>query len=382
MENFRYNTQTALFFGKNCLKNNKEFFCTYGKRAVIFTSIFYDDLQNIGLNDMKEVFDETGVEYLVLDEVKTDPPVDTVVALAKQAGEFNADFFVAIGGGSVLDTCKAVAVLLKHSDEKDPYKVFYGMGSPSHSIKTEVDIPIFAVPTTAGTGAEVTGFAVLTRADTDTKLCMYPVVFCDAAFLDSRYISESPSFLIHTGVIDALAHGVETYLHVGSNPMNRMLAEYGFRLFAKFKDRMTEGTLTEEDYDNMLLASYVQGMAFMQSSTTIPHGMGYPLSHFKFVNHGLANGIFLGEYVRGFKNKELVQPIVELCGFADADEFAVFCKKITEIDVNITVTEEEIQKWTDDFMKLDFRLASNPEPLARADIENLYRKSLSRYIVK
>ena len=194
---------------------------------------------------------------------------------------------------------------------------------------------------------------------------MYPVAFCDAAFLDSRYIKNSPAFLIHTGVIDALAHGIETYLHVGSNPLNRMLAEYGFKLFAQFKDRMVDGNLTDEDFDNMMLASYVQGMAFMQSSTTIPHGMGYPLSHIKLVNHGLANGIFLGEYVRGFKDQSWVKPIVEACGFNNSDEFAAFCKKITENDVDIEVSEDEIQKWTDDFMKLDlpYRKQSRaPEP--------------------
>ncbi len=380
MKGFRYNTQTALFFGQNCIKDNADFFKPYGKRAVIFTTKFYDGCENKGLSDMQDVLKGNGVEYLVLDSVEVDPPIDNVVDLANKATEFKPDFFVAIGGGSSIDTCKAVALLLTHPEIEDPYEVFYGMGHPSTSIKTEVNIPIFAVPTTAGTGAEVTGFAVLTRADTDTKLCMYPVAFCDAAFLDSRYISCSPSFLIHTGVIDALAHGVETYLHVRSNPMNRYLAEYGFKLFAKFKDGMISGDLGSEDYDNMMLASYVQGMAFMQASTTIPHGMGYPLSHFKHVNHGLACGIFLGEYVRGFKDQSWVQPIVEACGFNNSDEFAEFCKKITEKDVNIEVSEEEVQKWTDDFMKLDFRIASNPEPLNRDDIENLYRNSLSIYI--
>lgn len=380
MKKFKYNTQTAMFFGENCLKENAELFKSYGKRAVIFTSIFYEGYENIGLKDMESLLKEEGIEYLVLDDVEVDPPIDTVTKLAKEAANFDADFFVAIGGGSTIDTCKAAALLIKHSNIEDPYEVFYSLGHPSKSITTEVDMPIFGIPTTAGTGAEVTGFAVLTRSDTDTKLCMYPLAFCDAAFLDYRYIKSSPDFLIHTGVIDALAHGVETYLHVGSNPLNRKLAEYGFELFSEFKDRMAKGELIDEDFENMLLASYVQGMAFMQSSTTLPHGLGYPLSHVKHVNHGLACGIFLGEYVRGFKDQSWVEPIISKCGFNDADEFAAFCKLITEHDVDIEVSEEEIQKWTDDFMKLDFRLASNPETLDRDDIENLYRKSLAKYI--
>ena len=143
---------------------------------------------------------------------------------------------------------------------------------------------------------------------------------------------------------------------------------------------MRDGCLTDEDYETMILTSYVQGMAFMQSSTTIPHGMGYPLSHIKHVNHGLSCAIFLGEYVMGFKDQSLVQPIVEMCGFKDSADFAAFCRQFTEDDVSIEVSEEEIRQWTDDFMKLDFRLASNPEPLEREDIEKLYRNSLRRYI--
>ena len=380
MKSFRYNTQTAMFFGKNCIVENAELFSKYGKRAVIFTSKFYEGYPNLGLADVETAFKSQGIEYLVLDGVEPDPPVETVAQLTKDAAAFNADFFIAVGGGSSIDTMKGAALLIKHSDISDPYEVFYSMGKPSQSITTEVDMPIFAVPTTAGTGAEVTGFACLTRNDTHTKLAMYPVAFCDAAFLDSRYIKDSPDFLIHTGVMDALAHGVETYLHVGSNPINRALADYGFELFSSFKDRMYNGCLTDEDYDTMILTSFVQGMAFMQSSTTIPHGMGYPLSHIKHVNHGLSCAVFLGEYVKGFKDQSLVQPIVEKCGFKDSEEFADFCRKFTEDDVNITVTEEEIQQWTDDFMKLDFRLASNPEPLYREDIERLYRNSLRRYI--
>lgn len=380
MKNFRYNTQTAMFFGRGCVKENAAFFKGYGDRAVIFTSKFYEGYPNKGLADVEEAFKSQGIDYLVLDGVEPDPPVETVAELSKKAAAYNADFFIAIGGGSSIDTMKGAALLIKHSDISDPYEVFYGMGAPSHSIKTEVDMPIFAVPTTAGTGAEVTGFACLTRNDTHTKLSMYPVAFCDAAFLDSNYIKGSPDFLIHTGVMDALAHGVETYLHNDSNPLNRALAEYGFRLFASFKDRMRDGCLTDEDYETMILTSYVQGMAFMQSSTTIPHGMGYPLSHIKHVNHGLSCAIFLGEYVMGFKDQSLVQPIVEMCGFKDSADFAAFCRQFTEDDVSIEVSEEEIRQWTDDFMKLDFRLASNPEPLEREDIEKLYRNSLRRYI--
>lgn len=380
MNNFQYNTQTAMYFGHNCIENNAELFKTYGKRAVIFTSKFAEGFVNLALVDVEKVFNDLGIEYLILDGVKEDPPVDVVVALAKEAAKFNADFFFAVGGGSSIDTSKAVAMLVENPDVEDPYEVFYGLGAFAKTIKSAIKTPIFAVPTTAGTGAEVSQFAVLTRADTHTKLSVYPCCFCEAAFLDSRYIKSAPIGLFYSGVIDALAHGVETHLHVGSNPLNRMLAENGFKLFNQFKGRMIKQELTDEDYDSIQLASFVQGMAFMQSSTTIPHGMGYPLSHIKHVGHGLANGIFLGEYIKGFKDQSLVQPIVEMCGFKNSEDFCWFCKQITEDYVDIEVSEEEIQQWTDDFMAVPWRLTSNPEPVTREMIENLYKKSLARYI--
>ena len=381
MENFKYNTKTTLYSGRGCIRQNADVIKGYGSKAIIFTTHFPEGSRNLGLEDLKFVFEENNIDYLVYDDVEVDPPVEKCAELAARAKDFHADFFVGLGGGSSIDTAKAVSLLLTYPDNDNPYDVFYAMGAPSKSNDTESAIPVIAVPTTAGSGSEVSGFSVLTRADTNTKLCMYPLVFPVLAFLDGDYLKEAPADIIHTGVIDALAHGVETYLHVGSNPMNRAMARYGFELFADFKNRMNDGNYEEDDYDKMLLAAYVQGCAFMQSSTTIPHGMGYPLSHVKHVCHGLANGIFLGEYVRGFHDQSLVQPIVEMCGFKNSDEFAEFCKSITEDDiVGLEVSEEEIQNWTDDFMKLDFRLAANPEVLDRNDIENLYRKSLQKFI--
>ena len=178
---------------------------------------------------------------------------------------------------------------------------------------------------------------------------------------------------IHCSGMDALAHGVESYLHNNNNAMNKMFGEFGFKLFASFKDGLLSGDLTDEDFENITLHSYVQGMAFSStgSSTTIPHGMGYPISHVKHVNHGLSCAIFLAEYVRGFKDQSLVQPIVEMCGFKNSDEFAEYCKTLINRHVDIEVSNEEMETG---------RTKSNPEPLEREDIVNLYRLSLAPYL--
>lgn len=380
MDIFRYNTQTACFCGVGCVSKNAQLFSSYGKRAAVITSRFAAGCRNYALEDVEATFRSEGIEYIVIDDVQENPPVESVAELAAKCISFEAEFLIAIGGGSSIDSAKAISLIMKYP-ETDPYEVFYGSGSPSMAIRSESDVPVFAIPTTAGTGAEVTGFAVLTRSDTDTKLSMYPVVFCVAAFLDPTYIRSSPLFLLHSGAMDTLAHGVETYLHVGSNLMNRSMADLGFGLFAQYKDPLMNGNLSDDDLEKMQVCSFVMGMAFMQSSTTIPHGMGYPLSHVKHVNHGIACAAFLGEYILGFKNRELVMPVVRACGFESAEEFAAYVSEIVHKNMHISVTDAEIEKWTDDFMKLDFRLASNPEPLTREDIRRIYRNSLRDYIL-
>ena len=287
MSVFKYNTQTSCLCGRGCVEAYADIFLKYGHRAAILTSKFAEGCRNYALEDVQAALDKRGIEYIVIDRVMENPPVESVAELSLECEDFGTQFFIAIGGGSSIDSAKAVSLLMKYPGV-EPYEVFYGMGKPSDSLKTESDLPVFAIPTTAGTGAEVTGFACLTRSDTDTKLSMYPVVYCEAAFLDPEYICHSPNFLLHSGAMDALAHGVETYLHTSSNIINRSVAEVGFKLFAGYKDALASNTLSDDDFLNMQIAAFVMGMAFMQSSTTIPHGMGYPLSHYKRVNHGLA----------------------------------------------------------------------------------------------
>lgn len=379
MKEFRFNTQTACFCGENCLTKNADLLIQYGERAVILTSKYAEGCHNYALKDAQAALSSRGIGYIVIDRVKENPPVESVAELSKECIDFGANFIIAIGGGASIDSAKAISMLMKYPD-RNPYEVFYGCHGPSGCIKSESHVPVFAVPTTAGTGAEVTGFAVLTRSDTDTKLSMYPVVFSEAAFLDPRYIRESPELLLHSGAMDALAHGVETYLHTGSNLINRSMAEVGFRMFAEFKDALLAGTLNDDDLQKMQITSFVMGMAFMQSSTTIPHGMGYPLSHCKRVDHGIACAAFLGEYLKSFKDQSLVMPIIHACGFADTQDFSDYISKIVKKDLKIIVSMDEIEKWTDKFMKLDFRIASNPEPLVREDIRNLYINSLKDFL--
>ena len=244
----------------------RKLFKDKGSKAFIVTSKFAEGSRNYGLEDIEEVFKSEGIEYAVNDEVEENPTVENVVKIAEIASKFNPDFMVTIGGGSAIDAAKAVSCILPHVGE-DPYKFFFGEWVSYGSTVNECSVPVFSIPTTAGTSADITGNAVLTRSDTDTKLTTAQYLVSEASFVDARYLKESPYFLLDTGAMDALAHGMETYVNVKSNYMNRAVAEIGFKLFSEFKDNLLAKTMTDEDFEKMHLAATFQGMAFMQAGT-------------------------------------------------------------------------------------------------------------------
>lgn len=380
MKAFRHYVATPVYFGENVVRDNKQLFATYGKRAFIVTDEFLDGCRNYALEDVTAVLDELGIPYAVNDKTEDNPPVESCAAIAAEARKFKPDFIIGIGGGSALDTAKVVDYLLTQSEDVDVYDVLFS-GAPFYEhVYQELQLPLVGIPTTAGTGSEVTGGAVLTRCDMDNKDTARHKLYCTVAFLDARYIRESPKFLIHTGAMDALAHGVETYINVKSNPLNRAIAAVGMQMFAEYKDNMLNDCPTDEDYEKMLLTSNVMGQAFMQAGTCLPHGLGYPLSHHKGVNHGLSCSMTLGEWLRGFKDQSIVEPVVKLCGFSSTDEMADYINEILSRDVDISVTGEEIDAWAEQFCANPDRLSRNPEPIGLEDIKGIYRRALARYI--
>lgn len=378
MSSFSFVVHTPVYVGPHCIEENAAQLKKYGENAYIITSDF-GECRHYSLEDMESALKSQGINYKVNMNVIENPPVESVKEIADDCRAFNPDFLVAVGGGSSLDTAKAVSVLLPHP-EKDPYEVFWGDGSRHTSLYSEGSLPLIMAPTTAGTGSEVTAGAVLTRKDIDTKLTIFQNVFCDLAFLDPRYIMDSPSDLLHTGLMDALCHAVESYVNVKSNDMTRAMGEIGMKMFAKFKDNVLSGNLTEEDYQNMLIASYYDGMAF-QCGTALPHGMGYPLSHHKGVHHGLACGIFQAEYLRAFRDQSLVEPVIKMCGFNNVDEFAGYIQEFMDMDVHLEVTKEEVENWAKLFFEQEaHRLKRHPEPIGLPEVTDIYMKSLAKYI--
>ena len=144
-------------------------------------------------------------------------------------------------------------------------------------------------------------------------------------------------------------------------------------------------SLQKDATDKLVMFSNISGMAFMRSGTTIPHGMGYALSTFKGVNHGLSCSVSLGEYLKVFKEPENVahvNRIVSLCGFKDLDDMCEYMAALIKRNMHITVTEQEIDEWSVSFFNQKWRLTKHPEELNVDIIHGIYERSLRNYIVK
>ena len=181
MKDFRFNLQTAAYFGRNCIEKNTELFKTYGSKAVVFTGPHLSGRLSEGRHqsviDVENALKKEGIPYLLVDEVEIDPPVETCARTAKQVRPFGANLLIGVGGGSSLDTAKAVGVLLDAPEDADPYEVLYRKVTPYENIKTQCKLNVICVPTTAGTASELSPYAVMTRADIHTKLAIFPWVY-------------------------------------------------------------------------------------------------------------------------------------------------------------------------------------------------------------
>ena len=219
---------------QNCVLNHAAELAALGSRALIVTGkssarrcgAFYDVTEALGKHG------KTWVEFA---EVEENPSVETVMKARELGLKENTDFVIGIGGGSPMDAAKAIALMIRHADSDWSY-----MYDKSAETTT---VPIAEVPTTAGTGSEVTAVSVLTRHDKHVKGSIPHKIFADLALIDGRYIAGTPKQIIANTTMDALAHLYESYIHSKATDFSRMCAESGIRIWARSKD----GGLPEHD---------------------------------------------------------------------------------------------------------------------------------------
>lgn len=357
---------TKVFAETNSVKKNKHEFAKLGTCPLIVTGR-HSSKVNGSLKDVEDSLTELNMKYYIFDEIEENPSVETCEKAAAYALEKGCDMVIGVGGGSPLDASKAIALLIKNP-EKD--------GTPFYEAEELPWVPVAAVPTTAGTGSEVTPYAILTVHKWKTKKSISHRIFPDIALVDAKYLAYTDQRILISTAVDALAHLVEGRINVKSDRYNQMLSEYGMELWGKAKEALRRGQPAEEEYELLMEASTIAGMTISHTGTSLPHGMSYYLTYEQGISHGRAAAVFLTAYMRESKNEKLLGQITSKLGFRDLKEMSAFLKEILG---EVRVAKADIERYVSELSADQKRLASTPYPVTAETLRRMYETSVFIY---
>lgn len=362
-----FHLPTRVFSGADCVVKDAASFKILGKKALIVTGKNSAKVTG-ALADVESALSSQGLGYAVFDRVPPNPGFTEVREAAALARKEGCDFIVGIGGGSPLDAAKAIAVLATNdlTDEQLLTPPFF-----------QAPLPIAAIPTTAGTGSEVTQYAILTNDKLQTKSNVsHESVFPKLAFLDARYTLALPRHVTVNTALDALSHLTEGALANRGTPLSFSLALQGLSQLGpclKFLSANAEAPL--EWREKLLLASNVAGMVIAHTGTTAVHALGYSLTYFKDIDHGRANALTLGVYLTymGERHPEKVGTMLAALGLPDTAAFRALLDSL--LGKREHLTDDEVAKFSS--IAIGARnIANTPTPPDVREIARWYRVSL------
>lgn len=334
---------------RDVVKNHREELSLIGKKAFIVTGK-HSSRKNGALQDVTDALEKTGTAYVVYDEIGENPSVEEVMEAAVLGRKTGADFVIGVGGGSPMDAAKAIALMIMNRDSSK--EVLY----QDRKLRA---LPVVEVPTTCGTGSEVTPYAILTRHDKGTKQSISHRIFPVMALVDGKYLQKAPLSVITNTAIDALGHLLESYFHRNATDYSRMLCQYGMEVWSMAKDVLFGIEAEKEDYERLMFASSLAGMAISHTGTSLPHGMSYYMTYYKNIPHGKAVGMFLPGYLSVLSDEYEPQVFMALraMGFGSLEQFTGF---IHEMAGRPELTEDERKELADRMMDNPGKLSAAP----------------------
>jgi alcohol dehydrogenase len=312
---------------------------------------------------------EAGFEVEICADVVPDPPEDMVLAVAKYAEEISADLVVGMGGGSTMDTAKIVAALL---GSEQPLSEMYGV----NQICGE-RVPLVLVPTTAGTGSEVTPVSIVTVGETRKMGVSSPVLYPDLALLDASLTVGLPKHVTAATGIDAMVHAIEAFTsRIKKNPMSDAAAELALRKLHGNIERSCIDGNDIEAREEMLIGAMLGGQAFANAPVAAVHALAYPLGSQFHIPHGHSNSLVLPAVLE-FNAKAAEQEYAHLASLmglqassgALIDEMARIAES-TEIETRLSqvgVPEDALRQLAKDAIEIDRLLVNNPREVTFED---------------
>lgn len=339
------------------------------------------DLIKFGVTKkVTDVLDNAEIDYEIYSEIKPNPTIKNVQTGVKAFKNSGADCIIAIGGGSSMDTAKAIGIIIKNPDFAD-VRSLEGVAPTTNKC-----VPIIAVPTTAGTAAEVTINYVITDTEKNRKMvCVDPKDIPVVAVVDPDMMSSMPKGLTAATGMDALTHAIEGYITAGAWELSDMFHLKAIEIISRSLRGAVENT--PEGREGMALGQYVAGMGFSNVGLGIVHSMAHPLGALYDTPHGVANAIILptvmeynapatGEKYRNIAKAMGVEGVDEMA-LDEARKAAVDAVKKLSHDVGIPEDLKDIVKPEDvDFLAQsaydDACRPGNPRETSVEEIKELY----------
>lgn len=370
--NINFHMPTKVIMAEECIKNHASALKHIGKRALIVTGANSAKI-NGALDDVTETLSSLKIIYFIYDKVMANPTVACVYEGAEFARMNEVDFIIGIGGGSPMDAAKAIALLAVQDIPKE--ELFLGrFGNEA--------LPIVMIPTTAGTGSEVTPNSILTSDILQTKKSIVaPILFPKLALLDAKYMKNLPMDITINTALDALSHAIEGMLSIRSTDMSNYIALDSIRKITQCLRYLSPGSnqsianISADIREKLLYGSMLAGIVITHTGTTSVHSMGYSLTYFKNIDHGRANALLLPSFMRftAKSDQEVVNKILGPMGLNTIDEFeALFLGLLGERE---TVSVTEIEKFTS--ISAGAKNVTNSKVVpTKEDIYNIFTRSL------
>ena len=382
MDAFNFNTSASIQFGAGSLARigalSRE---RLGGRVLIVTD---PGMVATGIVERAKTYlSQADVQFDIFADVVADPPTETVLKAVEAARAIGATGVLGLGGGSSLDTAKLVALLAPgHEQLADVFGVGNAKGPR---------LPLALIPTTSGTGSEVTPISIVTTGKNEKMGVVSPVILPDVALLDPELTLGLPPHVTAATGIDAMVHAIEAFASksANNNPLSRMLAQQALTLLGGAIETAVHRGGDIEARSAMLLGSMLAGQAFANSPVAAVHALAYPLGGHFHIPHGLSNALILAHVLR-FNCQTAPGAYIEIAPYAFPElarlegqaRAAAFCDALQELSRkcglpqrlrDVGVPESALEKMARDAMNQKRLLPNNPREVREADALEIYR---------
>jgi len=383
MSDFNFNTTPGIIFGKGVSTSSSDkIIDKLGDNIFLITDA---DLIKIGLNKsiINELSKSSSVE--VFDDVESDPSKKTLINALDRAKTFKPTGILGFGGGSSMDIAKLVSLLI---GTEQNIENIWGVGNAKGP-----RLPLVLIPTTAGTGSEVTPISIITLEGDQKKGVSSPIILPDLAVLDPELTLNLPRDITAATGIDAMVHAIEAYTSINqnNNPISKLLAIESLKLLGTSIETAVFDGHNIEARSNMLLGSMMAGQAFANSPVSAVHALAYPIGGIFHIPHGLSNSLILPHVLKfNSINPKACEQYAFLAPFIFKDinlktnnqiicnEFIERLEKLSSLLKipsklrDIDIPKEACAKMAKESMKQTRLLVNNPREVTEEDAFNIY----------